>query len=79
MTAAQYSHYDSGGREHDPLTLKLLQDLVKVLMEVGVKDPADRELSQMFPTDYQNTSGFTKSVWFLSLQADHTHHRLLIS
>lgn len=49
------------------------KDLVKVLMEVGVKDPADRELSQMFPTDHQNTSGFTKSVWFLSLQSDHTH------
>ena len=59
------SRVNNGSGEHGPFGLNvpnLPQDLVKVLLEVGVEDLPDRGFHQTFPSDPHNTFGPAKSV-----------------
>ncbi|XP_058263675.1 uncharacterized protein LOC131364515 [Hemibagrus wyckioides] len=70
------------GGEHGPLRLNvpnLPRNLVETLPEVGVEDLPNRGFSQTFPTDPHNTFGSAKSVRHPPLQADPTHHPVVIS
>ncbi|PWA28624.1 hypothetical protein CCH79_00021091, partial [Gambusia affinis] len=79
-TTSLISCLDNGGTEHGPLRLNvphLPWNVLKVLLEMGVKAPSHRGFCQTFQADPHNMFGPARSDQHPSPPLEPTHHQVV--